>query len=107
MTVQLARALAQLQQPAAEQHDAIVAFCRKHHIRTSPLFDSILCDDFDPDSDVEMLVEFEPDHVPALALIRIQDELSRLFGDRPVDLVTPRFLNPPMQDRVLEEARIF
>ncbi len=83
----------------------IAAFCQRHHIRRLCLFGSVLRDDFGPESDVDVLVEFEPGHVPGLAFIRIQDELSELMGGVPVDLVTPRFLNYRIRDRVLSEAR--
>ena len=65
----------------------IIDFCRRHHIRKLALFGSVLRDDFGPDSDVDVLVEFEPGHTPGFDFIEIQDELSTLFG-RPVDLVT-------------------
>ena len=51
-------------------------------------------------------VEFEPGHVPGLALIRMQDELSALLGGRQVDLVTPKFLHPRIRDRVLAEMEV-
>ena len=54
---------------------------------------SVPRDDFDPDSDVDVLVEFEMRHVPGLAVIRLEQELSRLLGGRRVDLVTPKFLS--------------
>lgn len=87
-------------------HAEIRTFCQRHHIRRLSLFGSVLRDDFGPASDVDVLVEFEPDHVPGLALIRMQDELSALFGGRPVDLVTPRFLNHRIRARVLAEAQV-
>jgi predicted nucleotidyltransferase len=85
--------------------DKIADFCRRHHIRKLSLFGSILRDDFRPNSDVDVLVEFELGHVPGLALIRMQDELSELLGGYPVDLVTPKFLNYRIRDRVLAEAK--
>lgn len=84
----------------------IAGFCRRHHIAKLALFGSVLRDDFGPDSDVDVLVEFEPGHVPGFALIRIQEELSMLLGGRRVDLVTPKFLNHRIRDRVLAAARI-
>ena len=74
--------------------EKIADFCRRHHIQKLSLFGSVLSDDFNPDSDVDVLVEFEPGHVPGLGLIRIQDELSALLGGRQVDLVTPKFIEP-------------
>ena len=80
-------------------------FCRRHHIRRLALFGSVLRDDFGPGSDVDVLVEFEPGHTPGLAFMRMERELSALFGGRAVDLVTPRFLNHRIRDRVLAEAQ--
>ena len=62
--------------------------------------------DFRPDSNIDVLVEFEPGHVPGLALIRMQDELSALLGGREVDLVTPKFLHPRIRARVLSEMAV-
>jgi predicted nucleotidyltransferase len=79
-------------------------FCRRHHIRRLALFGSVLRQDFGPNSDIDVLVEFEPGHTPGLAFMRMERELSELFGGRAVDLVTPRFLNHRIRDRVLSEA---
>ncbi|HET9984515.1 MAG TPA: nucleotidyltransferase family protein [Longimicrobiales bacterium] len=68
---------------------ALADFCRRHHIRRLALFGSVLREDFGPESDVDVLVEFEPGHTPGLAFIDVQDGLSTLFG-RPVDLLTFR-----------------
>ncbi len=84
--------------------DRIDAFCRKHHIRKLALFGSVLRDDFTPDSDVDVLVEFEPGHVPGLAFIDMRDELSSILGGRRVDLITPAFINHRIRDRVLRQA---
>jgi len=65
----------------------IAEFCRKHHIRKLAFFGSVLREDFRLDSDIDMLVEFEPGHTPGFAFIDIQDELTKLFG-REVDLHT-------------------
>jgi len=80
------------------------AFCRKNHIRKLSLFGSSLSENFSEKSDVDVLVEFEPGHVPGLALIRIQEELSGILGGRHVDLVTPKFLNRHIRDKVLSQA---
>ena len=81
-------------------------FCLQRHIRRLALFGSVLRDDFGPESDVDVLVEFEPGHTPGLALIEIQDELSALLGGRPVDLVTPKFLHPRIREQVLTEMQV-
>jgi len=79
-------------------------FCKRHHILKLSFFGSVLTDHFTPKSDVDVLVEFEPEHVPGLSLIRMQDELSTLMGGRKVDLVTPKFLNRRIRARVQAEA---
>jgi len=83
--------------------DRISEFCRRHHIRRLALFGSVLRADFGPASDVDVLVEFEPDHVPGLAFFTMQQELSTLIG-RPVDLNTPGFLSRYFRESVLKEA---
>ena len=82
----------------------LAEFCRHHHIRKLAFFGSVLSDSFGPESDVDVLVEFEPGHTPGLRLIQIQDELSVLLGGRKVDLVTPKFLNKRIRDQVLAQA---
>jgi predicted nucleotidyltransferase len=84
---------------------AVEAFCRKHHIRRLALFGSVLRDDFREDSDVDVLVEFQPGHTPGFAFFGIQDELSELLG-RKVDLNTPGFLSRYFRDRVMAEAEV-
>ena len=81
----------------------IAEFCRKHHIRRLAFFGSVLRDDFRPDSDVDVLVEFEPEHVPGLAFFAMEAELSEILGRR-VDLNTPNFLSPYFRAQVEAEA---
>lgn len=85
--------------------EQIAKFCRRHHIRRLALFGSVLRADFRPDSDVDVLVEFDPGHVPGLAFFTMQDELSSILG-RDVDLHTPRFLSKYFRDRVVAEAEV-
>jgi predicted nucleotidyltransferase len=66
---------------------AIADFCQRHHIRKLALFGSVLRDDFSPDSDVDVLVEFEPGQTPGFAFFNMQDELAEILG-RKVDLLT-------------------
>jgi predicted nucleotidyltransferase len=87
----------------ALDHQALVALCRRRGIRRLALFGSILRGEARPDSDVDILVEFELGRVPGLSFITIQEELSRLLG-RKVDLNTPAFLSPHFRDRVVREA---
>lgn len=84
--------------------DELAAFCQTHHIRRLAFFGSVLREDFRPDSDVDVLVEFEP--VRPVGLIRlagIQRGLSALLG-RPVDLNTEGFLSPYFRKELLREA---
>jgi predicted nucleotidyltransferase len=82
---------------------AVVGFCRRHHVRRLALFGSVLRDDFTPQSDVDVLVEFEPGHVPGLAFFAMEAELSEILARR-VDLNTPGFLSRYFRDEVLAEA---
>ncbi len=84
----------------------IAEFCHRHDIRWLAVYGSVLRDDFGPESDVDVLVEFEDGKTPGLAFIDIQDELSTLFDGRTVDLGTRRALNRWVRDRVLSEARV-
>jgi predicted nucleotidyltransferase len=81
----------------------ITEFCQRHHVRRLALFGSVLRDDFGPDSDVDVLVEFEPGHVPGFAFFDLQEELAGILG-RPVDLHTPASLSRYFRERVLSEA---
>jgi predicted nucleotidyltransferase len=87
-------------------NDKIAEFCERNHIRRLSLFGSVLRDDFTPESDVDILVEFEPNHVPGFAFITMQDELSDLVG-RKVDLHTAAFLSRYFRHSVLDEAEAF
>ena len=89
----------------AIDQDRLANFCRHNHIRRLALFGSILRDDFRADSDVDVLVEFEPGHVPGLRFFALERELSELLG-RKVDLNTPNFLSPHFRSRVLTEAEV-
>ena len=87
--------------------ERIAEFCRAHHIRKLAFFGSVLRDDFRPDSDVDVLVEFEPSHVPGfIRLFGIEEELSTLFEGRKVDLVTFKALNWRIRDQVLGDAEV-
>ncbi len=85
-------------------HGAVKAFCERHHIARLALFGSAIRDDFDTDSDVDVLVEFQPNHTPGLNFVSIERELSELLHGRRVDLVTPKFLNVRIREQVLREA---
>ena len=85
--------------------ELIAAFCRRHHIRRLSFFGSVLRDDFRADSDVDVLVEFEPGKGPGfLRLARMERELSDLLGNRQVDLRTPEDLSRYFRDAVVASA---
>jgi hypothetical protein len=81
----------------------IKLFCQKHHIRHLSFFGSVFRDDFSPLSDIDVLVEFEPDHTPGFDFFSMKAELSQLLG-RKVDLQTLNFLSPEIRESVLSEA---
>jgi len=83
--------------------ERIEAFCRVNGIRRLSLFGSVLRDDFRPESDIDVLVEFQPEVRVGLAFIRMQDELSSILR-RTVDLHTPGSLSKYFRDVVLHEA---
>lgn len=84
----------------------LAPFCRQHHIRRLCLFGSVLRDDFRPDSDVDVMVEFDADCAPGLiGFAGIEMELSELVG-RKVDLNTPCFFSEPLRQRVLSESEV-
>ena len=85
--------------------DRIAAFCRKHHIRKLAFFGSVLRENFGPESDLDILVEFVPGRTPGLDFFTIEEELSKLLG-RKVDLNTPQFLSRYFRDQVAAEAQV-
>ena len=79
-------------------------FCQQHHIRKLSVFGSVLRDDFGPQSDVDFLVEFEPNHIPGLIrLAGIELELSKIIH-RKADLRTPNDLSKYFRDDILRSA---
>ena len=85
----------------------LAEFCRRYFIRRLSLYGSVLRDDFGPDSDVDVLVEFEPGHVPGLlGMSRLARELSGFVGDREVDLRTPEDLSRYFRDEVVARAEV-
>jgi uncharacterized protein len=85
--------------------EALAALCRRRHIRRLSLFGSVLHGTDRPDSDVDLLVEFEHGKEPGLiGLAGIEAELSVLLGGRPVDLRTPGDLSRYFRDEVMRTA---
>jgi predicted nucleotidyltransferase len=83
----------------------IEAFCQKYHIRRLAFFGSVVRKDFGPHSDVDVLVQFEPGHIPGFDFFLIEAELSKILG-RKVDLQTSNFLSPEIRQSALSEAVI-
>jgi predicted nucleotidyltransferase len=84
--------------------EKIAEFCKRHHIRRLALFGSALREDFTPNSDVDVLVEFEPGtRVGMIRLVGIELELSRILGQK-VDMNTPGFISKYYREEVLAEA---
>jgi len=80
-------------------------FCKRHYIRRLSVFGSVLHGNSDPDSDVDILVEFEQGHEPGLDFFLMEDELSALIG-RKVDLNTPAFLSRYFRQEVMNKAEV-
>jgi uncharacterized protein len=85
--------------------DRIADFCRRYHIRSLAVFGSVLRDDFSPESDVDVLVQFEDGLTPGWEFFDLENALSDLLGRR-VDLNTPGFISRSFRERVLEGAQI-
>jgi predicted nucleotidyltransferase len=83
----------------------IAEFCQRYHIRKLAFFGSVLRADFSRNSDIDVLVEFEPGHTPGLAFFKMQEELSEILGHK-VDLNTSGFISKYFRDEVNREARV-
>ena len=84
----------------------IADFCRKNHITKLALFGSILRDDFNPESDIDILVELEPGHkIGLMGMAGMEIELSKMVGKK-VDLRTPSELSDYFRDEVLAKAEV-
>jgi uncharacterized protein len=92
----------------AVDREQIADFCRKHHIRRLSFFGSVLRDDFGPESDVDVLVEFVPGKTPGLfRIVAMEFELEEIFGiGRKVDLRTPLDLSKYFRDSVVDSAEL-
>ncbi len=90
--------------PIEMDTDRLTDFCRRHHIRYLGFFGSVIHGDFGPESDVDVLVEFDRQHIPGLlALAEMEFELSDLLGRR-ADLRTPEDLSEYFREKVVSEA---
>jgi uncharacterized protein len=84
--------------------EELAQFCRRNRIRRLAVFGSALRDDFAPESDLDLLVEFQPDTKVGLRFFAIERELTEIIGRR-VDLNTPGFISPHFRDEVMREAQ--
>jgi hypothetical protein len=85
--------------------ERLTAFCLQRGIRKLSLFGSILRDDFGPESDIDILVEFLPgERVTLLDMVDMEEELTRIMGGIKVDLRTPGDLHQRFRERVVSEA---
>ncbi len=92
--------------PVGIPRAALAAFCERHHIRKLSLFGSVLTPRFREGSDIDMLVDFEPEHVSGyFGLVGIEMELSETIG-RKVDLRTPGELSRHFRDQVVASAAL-
>ena len=89
--------------PIAWPEAEVAALCRRNHIRKLSLFGSVLRDDFTPEGDIDVLVEFEAGKTPGFAFFGMGDELEEIVG-RKVDFLTKEFLSPRWMDRALAAA---
>ena len=86
--------------------DRIEEFCKRHHIRKLSLFGSALRDDFSPESDLDILVEFDPAHIPGfIRLAGMEIELTEILG-RKVDMRTAQDLSRYFRDEVLNSSKV-
>ena len=83
----------------------LAEYCRAMRVRRLSLFGSVLRDDFGPDSDIDIIVEFEPEALPGLKFFGMGEELSELFG-RTADVNTPECLHPRWREAVRREAMV-
>jgi len=87
--------------------ERVADFCERHHICRLAIYGSVLRDDFGADSDIDVLVDFVPGHVPGFfRLFEMEEELSVIFDGRKVDLRTPEDLSRYFRDKVVASAEV-
>ncbi|MCC6575686.1 MAG: nucleotidyltransferase domain-containing protein [Planctomycetes bacterium] len=84
----------------------LIEFCKRNRIKRLAFFGSVLRDDFGPDSDVDVLYEFEPDAIVGWDIVTIEEELSKLLGGRKIDFVPFKYISKYIRRRVLKEAQL-
>src|SRR5437660_12913064 len=94
-------------EPLFTNHEGLSAVCRRHHIRRLSLFGSVLKGTDRPDSDIDLLVEFQPERIPGLmGMVEIETELSALLSGRRVDLRTAEDLSRYFREDVVRSAEV-
>ena len=84
-----------------------IEFCKKNHIKKLSLFGSCLYNNFSPESDIDILVEFDPRYIPGFfKLASLEKALSSIMGNRKVDLRTQNDLSRYFRDEVLSQAEV-
>jgi hypothetical protein len=84
----------------------LIDFCKRNHIRKLSIFGSAICGELQPDSDIDLLVEFEEGHTPGLfSIVKMEMELAEMLG-RKVDLRTPEDLSQYFRDEVMRNAKL-
>ena len=84
-----------------------MVYCKKKHIKKLAFFGSFLRDDFNSESDIDILVEFEKEYIPGLFdLVRMEEELSTFFKGKNVDLRTPNDLSRYFRKKVINNAEV-
>lgn len=92
--------------PIQINKEQIIEFCQRYHLTKLALFGSVLTERFGPNSDVDVLFEYDPDHIPTLFDVSAMErELSEIFG-RKADMRTPRDLSQLFRDEVVRNALI-
>jgi uncharacterized protein len=86
--------------------DSLASFCRRNHIHKLLFIESVLREDFQPDSDIDVLVNFEPGYVVGLQIIEMGQELSAILGGRKVDIINEKYLNTRLRSRIIESAEV-
>ncbi len=95
------------QLPTITNPDKLAAFCRRHYVTRLSLFGSVLRGTIRPESDVDLLAEFEPGHTPGFFRLHdMAEELSHFYGGRKVDLRTPQDLSRYFRDEVQATAKV-
>jgi len=84
----------------AVDRELLSEVCGRHHVRRLSLFGSVLRDEFRPDSDVDVLVEYDAGWSPGWNVVDLENELGRVFGGRKVDVVNRKFVNHRLRDKI-------